>query len=174
MAEAPKLGFAGFAAPRKGVLILFCDEKLKFGSAARKVLAPTGDLVARAAASEKFSGKSGSALELVLPEGLEVGRLVVIGVGKAADVKAKDFIRFGGMARGRVPASATEAMIFADMPSGAMRAEQAADLALGASLRGYTFDLYKTKRKEGEEKPQKSNVTIAVADAAAARKAWAE
>ena len=34
-----------------------------------------------------------------------------------------------------------------------MTAAQAADLALGARLRAYTFDRYKTKRKEGEEAP---------------------
>ena len=173
MAEGPKLGFAPFTAPSKGVLILFCDEKLQFGPAARKVLAPTGDLVARAAASEKFTGKSGSALELVLPAGLDVARLVVIGLGKASDLTSKDFIRFGGIAMGKVPGSATNAVIFADLPGGSMKAGQAADLAFGARLRAYAFDRYKTKRKEGEDKPQVANVSIGVSDPGAARKAWA-
>src|SRR5262245_51700158 len=149
MAEGPKLGFASFTPPSKGVLILFCDEKLQFGAAARKVLAPTGDLVTRAAASEKFTGKSGSALELVLPAGLDVARLVVIGLGKASDLTSKDFIRFGGISMGKVPSSASNAMIFADLPGGSMKAGQAADLAFGARLRAYAFDRYKTKRKEG-------------------------
>ncbi len=51
MADARKLAFSSFATPAKGVLVLFCEEGLKFGPAARKALAPTGDLVGRAAAA---------------------------------------------------------------------------------------------------------------------------
>ena len=40
------------------------------------------------------------------------------------------------------------------------------------ALRAYSFDRYKTKRKEGDERPAKARVTLGVADVAAARKAW--
>ncbi len=40
-------------------------------------------------------------------------------------------------------------------------------------LRAYSFDRYKTKRKEGEEKPSEVEVTIAVANVAPVRKAYA-
>ena len=56
MADARKLVFSSFAMPAKGVLILFCEERLKFGPAARKALAPTGDLVERAAAIIRIIG----------------------------------------------------------------------------------------------------------------------
>src|SRR5262249_7269027 len=69
--------------------------------------------------------------------------------------------------------SASEAIFIADLPGGAMRPERAADLALGAQLRAYVFDRYKTKRKEEEEKAAKIKVTIAVAGVAAAQKAFA-
>jgi leucyl aminopeptidase len=168
MSDAPKLGFAPFAAPSKGVLVVFCDDGLKLGPAARKVLA--GDLVPRAAAAERFTGKSGSALDIVLPAGLKASRLVVIGIGKESE--AKDLIKLGGIAMGKVPAQAATATIFAELPSGAMKPDQATDLTLGARLRAYAFERYKTKRKDGEDNPIKANVTIAVADASAARKAW--
>ena len=169
MSDAPKLGFAPFAPPSKGVLVVFCDDGLKLGPAARKVL--DGDLVRRAAAAERFTGKSGSALEIVLPAGLKASRLVVIGIGK--ENEAKDLTKFGGIAMGKISSQAASATIFAELPSGAMKPDQVGDLALGARLRAYAFDRYKTKRKEGEERPPKANVTIAVADAGAARKAWA-
>ena len=38
MTNALKLGFGPFAAPVRGVLIVFCDDGLKFGSATRKAL----------------------------------------------------------------------------------------------------------------------------------------
>jgi leucyl aminopeptidase len=172
MSDAIKLGFSAFAAPAKGVLVLFCDEKLTFGAASRRALGPTGDLVKRAAAADRFTGKAGSALDLVTPPGLKVARLVIVGVGKAKDLNRPALIKLGGTAVGKIPKSAAEATIFADLPAAAMKPDQAADLALGAQLRAYSFERYKTKRKEGDEKPAIAEVTLAVADVAAARKAW--
>jgi leucyl aminopeptidase len=172
MSDALKLGFSPFATAPKGVFVVFCDDGLKFGPATRKALAATGDLVARAAKAERFTGKSGSAIELVMPEGLKLPRLVVIGTGKSADLQPKDFLKLGGIAMGKLPASATEATVFAELPGGAMSAARAADLAQGARLRAYAFDRYKTKRKDDERRAG-AKVTIAVADAAAARAAFA-
>jgi leucyl aminopeptidase len=177
MTDVLKLGFGPFTAPSKGVLVVFCDDGLKFGSATAKALGPalgsaTG-LVARAAKAERFTGKSGSSLELIVPEGLKVSRLVVAGVGKAADLTPKDFLKLGGIATGKLSASASELAIFADLPGGAMTSDQAADVAQGAKLRAYKFDLYKTKRKEDEALPASRTVTIATADLAGARKAFA-
>ena len=48
MSDAPQVGFAPFSKAPRGVLILLCEEGLKLGSAARKALAPSGDLLRRA------------------------------------------------------------------------------------------------------------------------------
>jgi leucyl aminopeptidase len=173
MAEAATLGFAPISSPPKGVLVVFCEEGLKVGPATRRALAPAGDLLKRAAEADRFTGKSGSALDIVAPAGLPVARLVVLGTGKAAKLKAQDFVKLGGAARGRVPQAAAEATILAELAGGPMKPDQAADLALGATLRAYTFDRYKTKRKEGEEAPAKTRLSIAVGNVAAAEKAWA-
>jgi leucyl aminopeptidase len=89
------------------------------------------------------------------------------------DLKARDFAKLGGVAMGRVPKSAEEATIIADLPGGAPKPDSLAELALGMRLRAYSFDRYKTKRKEGEEAPVKARVALGVADVAAARRAWA-
>src|SRR5690348_4768055 len=172
MAGGPKLAFAPFSTPFKGVLVVFCDDGLKIGAASRRTLGRAADLVTRAAAADGFKGKSGATLDLVTPADLKATRLVVVGIGKPSDLKPQDFVKFGGVAMGKVPASASEVTILAELPGGAMRPDQVADLALGARLRAYAFDRYKTKRKEGEEKPASVKVTIGVADPAAARKAW--
>jgi leucyl aminopeptidase len=168
-----ELEFAPFDAPPKGVLVLFCEEGLKLGSVARRVIGPTGDLVNRAAAADRFRGKNGSALDLVAPPGLNVSRLVILGVGKSRDRKAQDFVKLGGTAMGKIPAAAGDATLIADLPGGAFKPEGAADLALGVELRAYSFERYKTKRKEEEEKPAKVKVKIAVARVAAVEKAFA-
>ncbi len=101
MSDAFKLGFGPFAAPAKGVLVVFCDDGLKFGPATAKALGSAAGLVARAAKAERFTGKNGSALELIVPEGLKVARLVVIGAGKPAELKPKDFVKLGGARHGQ-------------------------------------------------------------------------
>ncbi len=172
MPDALKLGFGPFAAPARGVLVVFCDGDLKFGPATRKAIAPAAGMVTRAAKAEGFTGKNGSALELIIPEGLKVARLVVIGVGKPAELKQKDFVNLGGIAMGKLPKSAAEACVFAELPGGAMRADDAADLAQGVQLRAYAFDRYKTKRKDDDKPPANRKVTVAVGDVAAARGAF--
>jgi leucyl aminopeptidase len=166
------LEFVSSGTPAAGVLIVFCEEGLKFSSATRKALAPSGDLVTRASESERFTGKSGSSLDLVAPAGLDVSRLVVVGAGKVKDLKSNDFVKLGGVAMGKVPAVATQATIIADFPGDSVKSDDLADLALGVRLRGYSFDVYKTKRKEGDESAKEVKVSLAVSGVSAVEKAW--
>jgi leucyl aminopeptidase len=64
--------------------------------------------------------------------------------------------------------------MIAEYPTGAMDPEGVADLALGARLRAYRFDRYKTKRKEEEERPDAVTLTLGAADPAAARRAFVD
>ena len=171
MSEPPKIGFTSYDRLR-GVLVTFCAEGLKFGPATQKALAPIGDLHRRAAAADRFTGKNGSVLEIVAPSGLNVPRLVIVGTGKERDLKDRDLIKLGGIAIGRVPAAAAQATILAEFGAGALKADQIADLVLGARLRVYRFDRYKTKRKEDDERPSKVEVNFACVNPAAAEKAW--
>jgi leucyl aminopeptidase len=172
MADVPKLGFAPIAAPAAGVLVVFADSDLRFGQKTRTLLGSVAELVARVAKVERFTGRSGSALDIVAPAGLKVSRLIVIGTGKAAERKPNDFVKLGGIAMGRIPSAASQAAVVLEFADGALKADAAADVALGATLRAYSFDRYKTKRKEGEDAPANARLTLAVADVAAARKAW--
>lgn len=174
MSDAIKLGFTNFATSEKGGLVLFADEALHFGPKARGVLSKAGNLVARAAEAEGFKGKLGSVLEIVQPAGLPAARLVVIGIGKASDLKPRDFVRLGGIAAGRLGASRRETVIFCEFHNGPVSVERVADIALGVRLRAYAFEHYKTKRKEGEDRAPKGRVTLAVGDPGAARKVWRE
>src|ERR1041385_5550067 len=90
-------------------------RSLKFGPATGRALGSATGLVARAAKAGGFKGKTGSALELPVPEGLKVARLVVIGAGKVADLKPKDVVLLGGAAMGKVPQGAAEATVLADL-----------------------------------------------------------
>ena len=63
--------------------------------------------------------------------------------------------------------------VIAELPDGAMTPAQAAAIASGIRLRAYKFDRYKTKKKDGEDGALRADVSIAVGDVAAARKAFA-
>jgi leucyl aminopeptidase len=167
-----KLGVAPFRAPSKGILIVFCDDSLKVGAATRKILGKAADQLPAAAAAEHFTGKSGAALDIVLPADLKVGRLTIIGAGKTEGLKSRDFLKLGGVAAGKLPSAGGDAMVVADLPEGPMSPEAVADLAAGATLRAYTFDRYKTKKKEDEEKQGAADLTFAVASPAAATRSW--
>jgi leucyl aminopeptidase len=172
MAKDLKLGFAPLRAPTAGVLIVFCDDSLKLGTATRKILGKTADSVSRAAAAEHFTGRNGGALDIVLPPDLKVSRLTVIGAGKIDGFKSKDFLKLGGAAAGKLPSAGGQAMVVADLPGGPMSVDSVADLAAGARLRAYQFDRYKTKRREDEQKQGAADLTIAVADPAGASRLW--
>src|SRR5580765_4689200 len=118
MADTHKLGFGPITSPAGGVLVVFADDSLNFGPKTRALLGAAADLVARAAKSERFTGKSGSALDIVAPAGLKASRLIVLGAGKAAgkaqekgqdkdqdkpENKPQDFVKLGGAAMGRIP-----------------------------------------------------------------------
>jgi leucyl aminopeptidase len=173
MAAALKFVFHSFA-PRRDVLILFCGENMKFGPASRRIVSRMGDSLRRAAAADRFTGKNGSSLDVIAPAGLEMPRLVVVGTGKETALSSRDLTKLGGVAMGKLPKAAAAATIFAELASGPLKAEQVADLALGARLRGYAFDQYKTKRKDDEDQvAKKIDLNFACSNPASAEKAWA-
>jgi leucyl aminopeptidase len=173
MPDAVKVGFVPFSAAVRGIVVVFCDDRLQLGEASRKALGKAADTVKRAAATNQFKGKSGSVLDILAPEGINAQRLVVIGTGKSSAIKEKDFLKFGGVAAGKLNAASDAVTIVAELPDGAMKPEQAAAVASGIKLRIYKFDRYKTRKKDGENDAMKADVSIAVDDVAAAKKAFA-
>lgn len=172
MADSVKLAFSAFATPQKGVLLVFCDDKQRFGTKTKAALGRATDLVKRAAAADGFTGKRGRVLNIIAPEGLKVARLLVVGTGDEKAAATFDFIKLGAQAMGHIPAAASEAVVLAELASGPLSAKQAADLALGIRLRAYAFERYKTKRKEDEEPKVAKIITIGVDDPTATRRAF--
>jgi leucyl aminopeptidase len=170
MPDAIKVGFAPFSSPANGTLVVFCDDELKMGGDAGKAVGSASALIKRAAQAGRFKGKSGKTLDILAPEGLKAARLLVVGIGKSAEMAEKDVLKLGGTIGGRLGEG--PATIVADLPSGPLDARQAALIGAGLRLRGYSFDRYKTKKKDDDEKAS-STVSIAVADPAAAKKAFA-
>src|SRR6202046_958278 len=140
MSDAVKVGFVPFSTAPRGILVVFCDDTLKFGAATRKALGAAANVVGRAAATNQFKGKSGSALDILAPQGLKASRLIVVGAGKLSAVKDYDFLKWGGAIAGKLRSGREALTVIAELPDGAMKPEQAAALASGMRLRAYKFD----------------------------------
>jgi leucyl aminopeptidase len=173
MPDAVKVGFVPLSTAPRGILVIFCDDTLKFGAATRKALGSAADLVGRAAATNQFKGKSASTLDILAPEGLKVSRLIVVGAGKLSSLKDNDYLKLGGVAAGKLRAGNGAVTIIAELPDGAMEPDAAAAVAAGVRLRAYKFDRYKTRKKDGEDAALRADISLAVGDVAAARKAFA-
>ena len=121
-----------------------------------------------------FKGKKGETLTLVHPSG-KPSIVIVVGLGKAADIKTITLEEAGGnaFAAGLV-AKVAQLELHASLPKSSKlgAATAAAHLGFGAQLRSYRFDKYRTKEK-AEDKPKLKAMTIAGADAAKAKKAFA-
>src|ERR1700686_1396750 len=173
MSDAVKVGFVPFSAASRGILVVFCDDALKTGAATRKALGKAADTIKRAAATNAFKGKSGSTLDILAPEGIKAPRLIVVGTGKPSDIKEKDFLKFGGVIVGKLNAGSDAVTVIAELSDDAMPPAAAAAIGSGIRLRAYKFDRYKTKKKDGENGVVRAEVSIAVGDVAAAKKAFA-
>jgi leucyl aminopeptidase len=155
------------------VLVVFAGDDIEVAAKTSQLLGAGAELIHRAASAAKFKGRVSSVLDLLAPSGLAIDRLLVAGTAQKKPSKgatpAPDYLNLGGFVAGKLNGAARATVLF-DLPRApAEPAAAAADFAMGIKLRTYKFDLYKTKKKEDEEKEVAPLVRIAVADAAAAR-----
>ncbi|HCL66860.1 MAG TPA: leucyl aminopeptidase [Rhizobium sp.] len=138
-------------------------------------VADPADVTTRAAKIGKFTGKARATLDVFAPHGSPADRVVVLGLGKPAELTAHDWLRAGGAAAATFK-SADKVTVFVDAPGIEVSGKAAADFALGMLLRNYSFDTYKTKKDEdnGKSEPKQVKITIVTAEAVAAKKAFAE
>ncbi|MGJ5216667.1 leucyl aminopeptidase [Bradyrhizobium oligotrophicum] len=171
MSDTVKVGFVPLSAAPRGIVVAFCDDTLRLGVATDKALGGASDLIKRAAGAARFKGKDGAVLDLLAPEGIKIQRLIVIGTGKGGEHKEKDFLKYGGILTGKLNSGTEAVTVLAELPAWPMTPDQVSSLAAGIKLRAYRFDRYKTKKKD-EEGGVSASVSIAVADVAAAKKAF--
>ncbi len=174
MAARAEIKFVKIAEPKSGSVVLLTDQNLKLGSVSGALVGKIGDAFSRAAAAAKFKGKATKSLQLLAPAGIDLDRLVVVGLGELRKVTAQDWLKLGGAIAGAAGGEG-ETTVLLEKPAGKpITAAEAADVALGIVLRSYNFDRYKTKKKDnGDDKTPKSRqYTLAVPDPRAANRAW--
>lgn len=173
MTKLAKIAFSKMAAPKTGLTVILAADGLSLGPVSEEVVAGLEGGLKRSADIAGFSGKKKTSLDLVAPGGLGLDRVIVFGIGKADELKSDDWRAFGGAVLAELQkAKAETATVLLEAPEGAeMTGEAAAQFAMGAKLRAYAFDAYKSKKK-GDDKTKDLKLSLAVADAKAAKKAW--
>lgn len=157
------IAFAKPALPKAGALVLPLAEGAPLAGLAATLDAAMEGGLARALEAAAFKGRKGQSVTLWAPVA-GITKLLVLGLGAA---EGADVEKLGG---GMVPGISGEAqaMVAAD----GLTAVQAASLAMGAALRHYRFDRYRTTEK-AEDKPKLTRLTVVTTDAAAAKAAYA-
>ncbi len=167
MAHDLKIDFKPFGGSGTGAAIIFVREDMKPAEKASSALGEgLSRLLEKAAKAEKFKASYLSTMAITAPAGMSIEKLVVIGLGKK-DEKGFDWVKLGGACAGVAKSDST--LVIADFPDDEPTAENVAEMALGARLRSYSFERYKSK-KDKEETARK--IVFSVADVDAAKKAF--
>lgn len=167
-----KVTFAKPETPSQGAYAVGVQEGRKLSAAAAQAEKATKGAVARALNASRFKGGKDEQLIVLAPQGLDVSRLILVGFGNPGKLTALDCEAIGGrLVAALNHAGDREGTIAIESPAGSTlsEAEIAARIAVGARLRSYRFDKYRTKEKP-EHKPTLKKLTITLSDPSAAKK----
>ncbi len=159
------IDFAQASLPASGALVLLVPDGAALTGLAADADQATGGALARAFAAAKFTGKKAASCTILAP-GAGLSRVVVIGLGKPGELTLSAAEEAGGLAAAALAQEAD-----ASLATDAFAPGHAAAVAMGAVLRSYRFDRYRTKEK-AEDKPRLAELSILCADPAAAATAW--
>jgi leucyl aminopeptidase len=159
------IAFSKPVPPKAGAVALLLAEEEALTGAAAALNEASGGAIARAIEVAAFKGQKGKTVLLFAPiEGLT--RLLVVGLGKRAELTTLTVEEAGGAI-----AAALSQEVQATILAEGLAPSEAAHLGLGAVLRAYRFDLYRTKEKP-EDKPKLTGITVQAEDYAKARAAF--
>jgi leucyl aminopeptidase len=170
-----KIAFSDPSYARAGALVVGVFDGPSLTAAGKALDKKTGGALGRAIAASRFKGGKAQVLSLLAPEGLKASRVLLFGLGKAADVDDLVLQEAGGRIVGNLATAGDKvANLLVERPpkSKLKLADCAANLAYGARLRSYRFDKYRTREKE-EDKPTLTTLNVMVKEPAPARKAFA-
>jgi leucyl aminopeptidase len=168
-----KIAFSEIAVPRTGALVVGVLEDRVLTRSGAALDKRSGGALGRAMKSSRFTGAKGQFLELLQPAGLRLGRILLAGLGKVAEIDDLRMQALGGSAVARLNRGGEKTAFIAVDGVRGMKIKApaaAAHVAFGARLGSYRFDRYRTKQK-ADKKPTLSALTVMVKDLSGARQA---
>ena len=167
-----KVEFSAFPKAFSGNVAVFVAADKQLLASAQTLDQQLGGAIGRAIAASRFTGAKGQTLTLLGQAGID--RLTLVGVGKARELDARAAEALGGALAAEANAAGLKAFAtWVDVVKGCRLTpgQVAARIALGARLRTYRFDKYKTKDKP-EQKPSLDAIALHLAGAADGRRAY--
>ncbi|QNT79615.1 leucyl aminopeptidase [Entomobacter blattae] len=140
------VSFSAFQMPSSGGLALVLGDDALSSSLFQQVDTAAKGALSRAVKAESFEFAKHKSCVLIAPiEGL--GRIVLVGLGKKTEVTSTDLEEAGGIAAFHLKGGDEGAVIAVE----GHQAEMLVQVASGAYLRSYSFDLYKTEEDKGKK-----------------------
>jgi len=177
MPEPLDIQFVPFNGEMAPTVLVLADDGVALGAAAKRIDERSKGQLTKAAGAAEFKGKARTAIEVLAPAGIESRRVVMMGTGGTKT--EHDRLRLGGAAYAQIGTRKVEtATLVADPADPGQVSEEvfAADLALGALLRSYNFEKYRSTKSENDEDDKRNGLrTLAIqcAKPEAAAKAFA-
>lgn len=165
-----KISFAEPSLPKSGALVLGVPDGNKLGAVGKDVDKATDGALTRALKRSSFEGKVKQTLDVVAPAGLELSRIVLVGLGKKAMSEREQADLGGRLFAHLANAGEKTATVAVDFGSKGQR-DMAVQVAYGALLRSYQFAKYRTKKRP-LKKHSLTAMKMSVKGAAAARRAF--
>jgi leucyl aminopeptidase len=159
------IAFAKPALPTSGALVLLIHEGEKPSGLWQQADEATGGAIARAFEVAAFKGGKGKTCAILAP-GAGLTRVLAVGLGKEDEIKQIALEDAGGAIASGLAREASVAVAADSLKPG-----EAAEVALGAVLRGYRFDRYRTKEK-AEDKPKLTALTVLTGNVPKAKSAF--
>ncbi|MEX0921257.1 MAG: leucyl aminopeptidase [Rhodovibrionaceae bacterium] len=168
-----RISFVTEKQPKSGAVVAGLGEGGKLPAAAKELDKAAGGALSRALSHARSPGKRGDILEVTAPGGLSNSRVLLVGLGKPAELTARNLEDLGGSLAAKLNAlGESEATLFGTTFAGGPSAEEAgAHLAFGALLRSYRFDKYRTTEK-ADAKPSLKKLAIGVEKTAPAKRIY--
>jgi len=127
-------------------------------------------VLAEAARAQRFSGKAGQVFDHFVERGGKMVRVALAGIGEPGEGRLAALEKAGAALTARFLTSG-ETMVALDLAGAGLAPTEAAALLLGARLRGWRMDTYRTRLKD-EQKPSLTQIVVAGAPEGT-EEAWA-
>jgi leucyl aminopeptidase len=169
-----KVEFSAFPKVFSGNVAVFVAAEKQLLATAQNLDRESGGTLARALGAGRFTGAKNQTLTVLGHADASIARLLLLGVGKPRELDARTAESLGGLIAAEANGAGHKSVtVVVDAVKGSKLSPGviAAHMALGAQLRNYRFDKYKTKDKP-EQKLSLEQVTFVLSGPAEARRAW--
>lgn len=157
-----QITFSAAALPKTGAIVIPVFEDGGKPKAYEDLDKATDGAIARAEKASAFKAKKGKILEIVAPSGIGNSRILILGAGSSKGFSALDAEALGGNAAERLLAGRDKSAVIAltGLTIKKLGGEElAARVAIGAKMKSYRFDKYRTK-EEKDDKPILAKITV--------------